>query len=153
MRIIGWFGKKFFIRPDLNYIEPFITLFYFFFDGLLAGRAVFHLGILNADPRVDRNRTGNKRITADDGISSYNSVSAKDRCTCIYYDVVLDRRMTFFAGKLLASARRKRTYRNALIDLYIVTDHRSLTYYYSRAVIDKEIPSDRCAGMDIDSRS
>ena len=120
---------------------------------LLIRRVVFHLGILDTDSRIRRNRTCDKRIASDNGVLSYDGLTAQDRSTCVDDNIILDRRMTLLSGKLLSSACRERTDGYTLIDLYIISDYRCLADNYSGSVIDKEISSDSSTRMDIDSCS
>ena len=98
-----------------------------------------------------RDGFGDEYISSDDRSFADDRFSAENGCAGIDGNIVFNGRMSFFAGKLLAAAGRKRAEGHALIDLYIVSDDGCFSDDDAGSVVDKEVFADYRAGVDVNS--
>ena len=80
-----------------------------------------------------------------------HGLTAQNRSTGVNRNVVLDGGVALFAAQVLPATGRQRADGDALVNLHIVADDGGLAHYDAGAVVNKEVPANRGAGMDVDA--
>ena len=101
--------------------------------------AVFKLRIANIYLCALIDRVNNKRVTADNNITTDNRISAEYTGIRVNGHIIADRRMTLDSLELLSFSCGKTAEGNSLIYLYIVADNSCFTDYNARSVVNKEV--------------
>ena len=91
---------------------------------------------------------------ADDAVASDPGISAEDRSAGINHNPVSDIRMALDPldqSPVLADGEALGSERDVLVELYPLADGGRLSDYDTGAVVDEEIISDGCTGVDVNS--
>ena len=137
----------------LNNVVPIVALRDFCGLVLFAvGRGVVEFQILDAHAGVGVNGTRDECVAADNSVFAHDCIAAENGGSGVNGNVVLNRRVAFFAGKSLTASCRECAQRNALINLHVLADDRGFANDDAGAVIDKEVLADGCARVDVDTR-
>ena len=95
---------------------------------------------------------GDEDVGADDAVPADHRAAAKDRRAGVNGHIVLDSGVALLSPQALSAPGGQRAKRHALIDLHVVADDRGLAHHNAGAVVNKEIPADGGAGVDVDAR-
>ena len=123
-----------------NSDDPVMGHLLFEFLGPLV--AVLEFGIAHGDAGEGRYGFGDEDIAADHRAGADHGFATQDRRAGIHRHVVEQRWMALGAAQHLTATGRKRTERDALIDLHSFADHRGFTNHHAGTMIDEEIFAD-----------
>src|SRR5262245_9784493 len=103
------------------------------------------------DQRIRRNTRCQKNIRADSRMCANHSVATHDSGSGVNTNAVFNRRVAFLPAQPLSRPERARDERDALVKFYVRPDLGGLTNNDTGPVIDEEMGSNLCAGMNIDA--
>ena len=106
---------------------------------------------LDADRGAGGDRLGDEHVGTDDAVPANDRAAAQNGRAGVDGHVVLNGGMALLAPEVLSAPGGEGAKGYALIDLHMVADDGGLTHDNTGAMVDEEVASDGCAGVDVNA--